>query len=69
MRGFLLTTVEDLGLGIAGAIPGLFTVALIVCIARFVVRLIDALVQRGRAGPADSRAGSTPRRPSRRAGW
>ena len=27
MRGFLLTTAENLGLGIANAIPGLFTVA------------------------------------------
>ena len=40
MRGFLFTTVEDLALGVVNAIPGLFTVALIVLIMRFILRLL-----------------------------
>ncbi len=40
MRGFLVSTVENLALGMANAIPGLFTIALIVVIARFTGRLI-----------------------------
>jgi small-conductance mechanosensitive channel len=51
MRGFLLTTVENLALGIANAIPGLFTIALIFLIARFMGRLIAiwfTAVERGR---------------------
>ena len=40
MRGFLFTTVEDLALGIVNAIPGLFTVVLIVLITRFVLRVL-----------------------------
>jgi small-conductance mechanosensitive channel len=40
MRGFLLTTIEDLALGIVNAIPGLFTVVLIVLITRFVLRVL-----------------------------
>jgi small-conductance mechanosensitive channel len=40
MRGFLFTTVEELGLGIVNAIPGLFTVALIVLITRFLLRVL-----------------------------
>jgi small-conductance mechanosensitive channel len=40
MRGFLLRTIFDLGLGIADAIPGLFTAAIIFLIARFIVRLL-----------------------------
>jgi small-conductance mechanosensitive channel len=40
MRGFLFTTVEDLVLGVVNAIPGLFTVVLIVLIARFVLRVL-----------------------------
>ena len=40
MRGFLLTTIENLALGVAHAIPGLFTVALIFLIARFMARLL-----------------------------
>jgi small-conductance mechanosensitive channel len=51
MRGFLLTTVENLGAGVLRAIPGLFTVVLIALIIRFIVRVIrlwfDA-VERGR---------------------
>ena len=51
MRGFLLTTVETLALGIVHAIPGLFTIALIVVIARFVGRLLGiwfSAVEQGR---------------------
>jgi small-conductance mechanosensitive channel len=40
LRGFLFTTVQDLGLGILYSIPGLFTVLLIFLIARFVTRLV-----------------------------
>ena len=51
MRGFLLSTIETLGLGIVNAIPGLFTVALIVVMARFVGRLLGiwfTAVEQGR---------------------
>jgi small-conductance mechanosensitive channel len=40
MRGFLFTTVENLALGIVNAIPGLFTVVLIVLITRFLLRVL-----------------------------
>ena len=40
MSHFLLMTSEDLALSIANAIPGLFTVALIFVLARFVVRAV-----------------------------
>ena len=40
LSGFLLSTIENLALRAAHAIPGLFTVALIVLLARVVVRLI-----------------------------
>jgi small-conductance mechanosensitive channel len=40
MRGFLLTTFGNLGLALADAVPGLFTAAIIVLIARFLSRLI-----------------------------
>jgi small-conductance mechanosensitive channel len=40
MGGFLLTTVETLGLGAAQAIPGLCTVVLIVLFTRFIIRLM-----------------------------
>ena len=40
MRGFLLTTAKDLGLGVAEAIPGLFTALVIFFIARLATRLI-----------------------------
>jgi len=39
MRGFLLSTIETLALGVVDAIPGLFTVVLIVLMARFISRL------------------------------
>ena len=51
MRGFLLSTVENLALGMAHAIPGLFTIALIVVIARFTSRLVGiwfTAVEKGR---------------------
>jgi small-conductance mechanosensitive channel len=40
MRGFLFETGINVGLGIAHAIPGLVTIAIIVFLTRFVVRLI-----------------------------
>ena len=40
MRRFLLSIVQDLGLGVANAIPGLLTVVVIFFIARFLTRLI-----------------------------
>ena len=36
MRGFLLATVTNLGLGVARAIPGLFTALIILFMARLV---------------------------------
>jgi len=51
MRGFLLTTVENLALGVVHAIPGLFTVALIVVMMRFLLRLLGiwfTAVEQGR---------------------
>ena len=46
MRGFLLATAKTLGLGVANAIPGLFTV-------------VDHLPDRAFRRPADRRSGST----------
>ena len=43
MREYFFDTVTSLALGFAHALPGLFTVALIFLIARFFVRLINAL--------------------------
>jgi small-conductance mechanosensitive channel len=40
LRGFLLTTVTSLGLGMLEAVPGLFTVVLIALITRFVCRVL-----------------------------
>ncbi len=40
MRGFLVATAVNLGLGIAQAIPGLFTIIVILLLTRFVVRVI-----------------------------
>jgi small-conductance mechanosensitive channel len=55
MRGFLLATASDLGLGMVHAVPGLFTVLLILVITRFIVRLIGVwlgAIQQGRVrGP------------------
>jgi small-conductance mechanosensitive channel len=51
MRGFLISSVENLGLSLVRALPDLFTVVLIVLLARFVMRLVrywfDA-IERGR---------------------
>ena len=52
MRGYLLATVERLGLGIVNAIPGLFMVFLIVVITRFLIRMVGLwfkAVEEGRA--------------------
>jgi small-conductance mechanosensitive channel len=52
MRGFLLTTVEDLALAFVNAIPGLFSVALIFIITRYLVRLLGIwfrAIEQGRA--------------------
>ena len=54
MRGFLLMTAKNLGLGVADAVPGLFTVCIIFVIARFLARLIGfwfSAVERGRLTP------------------
>ena len=68
MIGFLLTTVEDLGLGIVRAIPGLFTVSAHLP-ARPVPDPADrALVRRGAARPGQRPTGFTRRPSSRRAG-
>src|SRR4029077_11366619 len=51
LRGFLWLTAENLGLGMAGALPGLFTVAVIFFITRFVIRVTGLwfnAVERGR---------------------
>lgn len=40
LSGFLLATVETLGLGIVNGIPGVFTVLLILLLARFVTKLL-----------------------------
>src|SRR4051794_37418839 len=42
MRGFLLRTLQDLGASFLGAIPGLFTVVLILVITRVIVRALTA---------------------------
>jgi small-conductance mechanosensitive channel len=54
MRGFLLTTVQTLGLGVIDAIPGLFTVVLILVITRYMARLLGLwfrAVELGRVRP------------------
>ena len=55
MRGFLVKTVEQLALGFAAALPGIFTVVVIFVIVRFIARLIkiwfDA-VEKGRTSLA-----------------
>jgi small-conductance mechanosensitive channel len=54
MRGFLLGTAEQLSLGIANAVPGLVIVAIILVLARFVVRLVGlwfGAVERGQVRP------------------
>ncbi|HMF93071.1 MAG TPA: mechanosensitive ion channel family protein [Vicinamibacterales bacterium] len=54
MSGFLLATVENLGLSVVNALPGLFTVLLIFTTVRFLVRLVRLWfdsVERGRVRP------------------
>jgi len=54
MSGFLLMTVERLGLDAVRALPGLFTVAIIFVVTRFLVRLAGAwfrAVEQGQARP------------------
>jgi len=54
MSGFLLTTVQRLGLDAVRALPGLVTVAIILAVARFLVRLAGAwfmAVEQGQAQP------------------
>jgi small-conductance mechanosensitive channel len=51
MRGFLLATAQTLGLGIVQALPGVFTVVVILLLTRFLVRLVAFYfnaVERGR---------------------
>ena len=51
MRAFVLGTVQNLALGMIGAMPGLFTVLLIFLLARFIGRLIAlwlAAIEQGR---------------------
>jgi small-conductance mechanosensitive channel len=40
MRGYLLSTIQTLGLSVLDSIPGLFTVALIFVMTRFLTRLV-----------------------------
>ena len=46
MRGFLLDTLATIGLGVAHALPGLFTVAVILVIARIITRVIGYYFRR-----------------------
>jgi small-conductance mechanosensitive channel len=55
MSAFLLTTIEDFGLGIAHAVPGLFTIFLIFAITRFVVRLVRLWFSAVESGQVRSR--------------
>jgi small-conductance mechanosensitive channel len=50
MRGFLLDTLTTLGLGVAHALPGLFTVAVILLIARIITRAIGFYLSRVEEG-------------------
>ncbi len=52
LRAFVVATLVDLGHGALSALPGLFSVALIVVITRVVVRLANAFFRSVRAGPA-----------------
>jgi small-conductance mechanosensitive channel len=52
MSGFLLMTVEALGLQLVRALPGLFTIAVIVAVIRFVIWLLNGwftAVEQGKA--------------------
>jgi small-conductance mechanosensitive channel len=50
LGGALLGLLSSIGLGIVKAIPGLFTVAIIVVITRMLVRLLDALFRAVESG-------------------
>jgi small-conductance mechanosensitive channel len=50
MRGFFLDTLTSLGLGVAHALPGLFTVAVILLIARIMTRAIAFYLSRVEEG-------------------
>ena len=56
LRGFLVTTVENLGLGMLQAVPGLFTVVLIFLITRFAVRLLGLWFDGVEAGRLTARS-------------
>jgi small-conductance mechanosensitive channel len=55
MRGFLIATATELGLGIAKALPGIVTIVIIFLLARFVARMIafwfDAITRGRIASP------------------
>ena len=68
MSHFLLMTSEDLALSIANAIPGLFTVALIFVLARFVVRAGASGSTRSSANESAS-AGCIQKRRNRPGAW
>lgn len=54
LSGFLLSTLQNLALGIVAAVPGLFTVAVIFVVARLITRLIGLWfrsIERGRIEP------------------
>jgi small-conductance mechanosensitive channel len=55
LRGFLITTVENLGLGILEAVPGLFTVVLIILLTRFVIRVFGLWFHAVEAGRVTAR--------------
>jgi small-conductance mechanosensitive channel len=50
LRGFVVATLASLGKGVLAAIPGLFTVALIVLLTRLVVRVANAVFQAAESG-------------------
>jgi hypothetical protein len=50
LRDFLLELLQGLGLSIAGAVPGLVVVAVILALTRLVMRLADGFFQRAEAG-------------------
>lgn len=50
LRGFVLATLVSLGKGILEAVPGLFTVALIVLLTRLVVRVANAVFHAAESG-------------------
>ena len=54
MRGFLFDTVTSLGLGVARALPGLFTVAVILLIARLMTRVVAYYFRRVEEGRVEA---------------